>query len=161
MIRRLPITITHLCYRALFAIYFMLIGCEQATGPDKVLPRLELTAQQLQLAESADRFGLKLFREIVRQEPDKNIFISPLSVSMALGMMTMSGMILPMVIPDEDARKVVGKIIGIIGKLAPVAAKIDFYKSTVAYMTFDGKAWHARQVTHYQSPAERSADATP
>ncbi|MCH7938602.1 MAG: serpin family protein [Candidatus Marinimicrobia bacterium] len=64
----------------------MLIGCEQATGPDKVLPRLELTAQQLQLAESADRFGLKLFREIVRQEPDKNIFISPLSVSMALGM---------------------------------------------------------------------------
>ncbi|MCH7520436.1 MAG: hypothetical protein IIB42_01895 [Candidatus Marinimicrobia bacterium] len=64
----------------------MLIGCEQATGPDEVLPRLELSAQQLQLAESADRFGLKLFREIVRQEPDKNIFISPLSVSMALGM---------------------------------------------------------------------------
>ncbi|GAI83744.1 unnamed protein product, partial [marine sediment metagenome] len=28
----------------------------------------------------------KLFREVVRQEADKNIFISPLSVSMALGM---------------------------------------------------------------------------
>ena len=86
MIRRLPITITHLCYPALFVIYFMLIGCGQAMGPDEALPRLELTAQQLQLTESADRFGLKLFREVVRQEPDKNIFISPLSVSMALGM---------------------------------------------------------------------------
>jgi serpin B len=36
--------------------------------------------------ESTDRFGLKLFREIVRTESDSNIFISPLSASMALGM---------------------------------------------------------------------------
>ncbi|GAJ06610.1 unnamed protein product, partial [marine sediment metagenome] len=61
-------------------------SCEKATGPADVLPRLELTAQQLQITQSADRFGLKLFREVVRQQPDKNIFISPLSVSMALGM---------------------------------------------------------------------------
>jgi hypothetical protein len=82
-------------------------------------------------------------------------------LSMGLSMMTMLGMVVPMVIPDENARKVAGKIIGIMGKLAPVAAKINFYKSSASYTTFDGKAWHTREVTHYQSPAERSADATP
>ena len=39
------------------------------------------------MIESDNRFGIKLFREISAQEEnDKNIFISPLSVSMALGM---------------------------------------------------------------------------
>lgn len=46
----------------------------------------ELTAAERGLVESDNRFGLKLFQEIVQQEKDKNIFISPLSVSMALGM---------------------------------------------------------------------------
>ncbi|NIM97312.1 MAG: serpin family protein [candidate division Zixibacteria bacterium] len=38
------------------------------------------------LVESDNRFGIKLFKEIVNEERDTNIFISPLSVSMALGM---------------------------------------------------------------------------
>ncbi len=38
------------------------------------------------LVESDNRFGIKLFKEIVEEEGDTNIFISPLSVSMALGM---------------------------------------------------------------------------
>lgn len=60
--------------------------CSGPTQPDySVLPR-QLTPEEIELAASADRFGLKLFREVVRQEADKNIFISPLSVSMALGM---------------------------------------------------------------------------
>jgi serpin B len=51
----------------------------------------ELTALEKQLVESDNKFGLKLFKEINRQEEaDKNIFISPLSVSMALGM-TLNG----------------------------------------------------------------------
>ncbi|MFB0516913.1 MAG: serpin family protein [Candidatus Neomarinimicrobiota bacterium] len=50
-----------------------------------VLPRA-LTPEEVQLVESSDRFGLKLFREVVCQDAGKNIFISPLSVSMALGM---------------------------------------------------------------------------
>ncbi|UCD39230.1 MAG: serpin family protein, partial [Fidelibacterota bacterium] len=57
----------------------------EPNGVSSVLPR-DLTTSELSLVESTDRFGLKLFREVVRQEPDKNIFISPLSVSMALGM---------------------------------------------------------------------------
>ena len=38
------------------------------------------------LVESDNKFGIKLFKEIVEEEGDTNIFISPLSVSMALGM---------------------------------------------------------------------------
>jgi serine protease inhibitor len=38
------------------------------------------------LVESDNKFGLKLFKEIIKEEKDSNVFISPLSVSMALGM---------------------------------------------------------------------------
>ncbi len=68
------------------------LACDQSTGPNEpdepdhsVLPR-PLTTAEIELASSADRFGLKLFREVVRQDANKNVFISPLSVSMALGM---------------------------------------------------------------------------
>jgi serpin B len=50
----------------------------------------DLTLLEKQLVESDNRFGFKLFKEIVEAEPDANIFISPLSVSMALGM-TLNG----------------------------------------------------------------------
>ena len=38
------------------------------------------------LLDSGNSFGFKLFKEIVKSETDNNIFISPLSISMALGM---------------------------------------------------------------------------
>ena len=73
-------------------VLFAGLGLMRCSGPTEsdepdhsVLPRA-LTAEEIELAASADRFGLKLFREVVRQQPDSNIFISPLSVSMALGM---------------------------------------------------------------------------
>ncbi len=46
----------------------------------------ELTVAEKRLVETDNKFGLELFREIIREEKDKNVFISPLSVSMALGM---------------------------------------------------------------------------
>jgi serine protease inhibitor len=46
----------------------------------------ELTEIERQLIEADNRFGIDLFKRIVVSEPDTNIFISPLSVSMALGM---------------------------------------------------------------------------
>ena len=46
-------------------------------------------------------------------------------------------------------------------ELAPVAGKIDFYKSTASYTTFDGNAWHTRSVTHYFSPKERLVERDP
>lgn len=49
------------------------------------LPR-KLTDSEKELTTSDNGFGFKLFSEIVKEEKDKNVFISPLSVSMALGM---------------------------------------------------------------------------
>jgi len=52
----------------------------------------QLTPLEKRLVESDNKFGLKLFREVIHTEADKskNVFISPLSVSMALGM-TLNG----------------------------------------------------------------------
>ena len=47
---------------------------------------LELTKLEKNLVESDNSFGWKLFQEIVQNSTGENIFISPLSVSMALGM---------------------------------------------------------------------------
>ncbi|KPK99471.1 MAG: hypothetical protein AMJ91_07700 [candidate division Zixibacteria bacterium SM23_73_3] len=46
----------------------------------------EPTATEKRLIKSDNKFGLKLFKEIIKEEKNKNVFISPLSVSMALGM---------------------------------------------------------------------------
>lgn len=53
-------------------------------------PLRELTPLEKQLTESDNDFGLTLFQEIVQAEQDTNVFISPLSVAMALGM-TLNG----------------------------------------------------------------------
>ena len=46
----------------------------------------QLTMAEKSLIKSDNKFGFKLFKEIVKEEDNKNVFISPLSVSMALGM---------------------------------------------------------------------------
>ena len=46
----------------------------------------ELTTLEKQLVESDNSFGLKLFKEIAKTQVDTNIFISPLSIAMALSM---------------------------------------------------------------------------
>jgi serpin B len=59
-----------------------ILGVEEIAG----LPR-DLTAAEQGLIQSDNAFGLKLFSEIdVQEDPAANIFISPLSVAMALGM---------------------------------------------------------------------------
>jgi serpin B len=81
----------HIMFRKLFPILALLIGVlllqcsEKSVSPDNPTLR-ELTSAEKTLVESDNRFGLKLFREMVAEEKDSNIFISPLSVSMALGM---------------------------------------------------------------------------
>ena len=63
----------------------LLTTCGDSLGPIESLPR-ELSVAEGKLVEADNRFAFKLFREINAQEGDKNIFISPLSVGMALGM---------------------------------------------------------------------------
>jgi len=62
---------------------------ESATGPASTDP-LGLSETEKALIESDNEFGLKLFRQINAAQGDSNLFISPLSVSMALGM-TLNG----------------------------------------------------------------------
>jgi Flp pilus assembly protein TadD len=64
-------------------------------------------------------------------------------------------------IGDAKARLLVTKIMGMLGKIAPVVRKIDFYKSAASYTTFDGKMWYTREVTRYLSPEERKAAQQP
>lgn len=67
------------------AITFLLCSkCPTKTVENK--PSLDLTAAEKSLLKSDNKFGFKLFQEVVKEEKDKNVFISPLSVSMALGM---------------------------------------------------------------------------
>ena len=63
-------------------------------------------------------------------------------------------------VPEPKVRPVLTKISGMLGKLAPVVRKIDFYKSGATHTTFDGQVWRSRGVTHYVSPAERVAKGT-
>ena len=48
------------------------------------------TALEKQVLATSSDFGIRLFREVSRTDADKNVFISPLSVSIALGM-TLNG----------------------------------------------------------------------
>lgn len=50
----------------------------------------ELTTLEKRLVQASNQFGLNLFRKVSESEAGKNAFISPLSVSMALGM-TLNG----------------------------------------------------------------------
>jgi serine protease inhibitor len=60
-----------------------------STSPDRVSAR-PFTPLEKRLLESGNTFGFKLLGEVSRLEDGKNIFLSPLSVSMALGM-TLNG----------------------------------------------------------------------
>lgn len=77
--------------RHLPAVFCLLSGLLAACGagtldPITVLPR-ELTLAERELIQADNTFAFSLFREINRQEDQNlNVFVSPLSVAMALGM---------------------------------------------------------------------------
>lgn len=75
---------------ALLLLSLLLWQCtEHVLDPARTPPRA-LTTLEKRLVDADNRFGLKLFRAVNRAEGEKNVFISPLSVSMALGM-TLNG----------------------------------------------------------------------
>jgi serpin B len=71
-------------------IALLFLQCEKSFEPISNSNIREFTALEKQVASSADRFGLKLMHAVNQSRPDSNIFISPLSISMALGM-TLNG----------------------------------------------------------------------
>ena len=72
-----------------------LTACESLTGPGAArkpltaLPR-ELSAAERSVISASNRFAFGLLREVDRADTASNVFISPLSASMALGM-TLNG----------------------------------------------------------------------
>ncbi len=74
----------------LICVGFIFSSCDKSpTDPGNEDVR-DLTPVEKNIVESDNIFGLKLFQNLVNDEKDKNVFISPLSVSMALGM-TLNG----------------------------------------------------------------------
>ena len=73
-----------------FAVVILIASCDGISAPDEnvpitSLPR-ELSVAEGKLIEADNRFAFKLFRAINDEAGDSNLFISPLSVGMALGM---------------------------------------------------------------------------
>lgn len=65
---------------------FLLWQCsDNSVNPEPDISR-ELTKVETDLVESDNAFGLELFKRLSASDPDSNIFMSPLSVAMALGM---------------------------------------------------------------------------
>ncbi len=83
-----PISRFHLTGLVLILLVY---GCDsvaqEETGPE---PQRPLTQAEQQVVETDNVFGLNLYSNLSAETPDKNLFISPLSVSMALGM-TLNG----------------------------------------------------------------------
>ena len=67
-------------------------GCSEddATGPATPTPMRALTAEETSINRANSGFAFALFDRVAAAEGQKNVFLSPLSVSMALGM-TMNG----------------------------------------------------------------------
>lgn len=73
-------------------VLFVLAACSKSpTAPAAIrqLPRA-LTANEQQLIAQSNGFAFSLLRQVAGEAPDSNVFLSPLSASMALGM-TMNG----------------------------------------------------------------------
>lgn len=68
----------------------LLIGCSKDMSPIMAENVRPLTPLEKKLVHSSNEFGFSLFKEIVHEDSSENIFVSPLSVSMALGM-TLNG----------------------------------------------------------------------
>jgi serpin B len=79
----------------LFAIVALAAACHDPNAPSGGAPRITALPRTLSTGEQAvigasNTFGFNLLRELDRTRADSNIFMSPLSASMALGM-TMNG----------------------------------------------------------------------
>ncbi len=76
-------------YRTII-ITLLLVSCNDAVtdNDDDILKnKLNLSTDELQLVKSSETFGIKLFKAVDQYDETENIFISPLSVSTAFGML--------------------------------------------------------------------------
>lgn len=77
----------------ILVLFIGILFCHCSENPAQPPPSsgpIDITEMEKVLIESDNKFGLKLLREINAAQGDSNLFISPLSVAMALGM-TLNG----------------------------------------------------------------------
>ncbi|MEA2030723.1 MAG: serpin family protein [candidate division Zixibacteria bacterium] len=77
--------------KSVIAFIFVLIlapiyGCSNHSTPPGPEPIRELTATEKQVVQSAGNFGPDFFAQVVSENPDTNVVVSPLSVEMAMAM---------------------------------------------------------------------------
>jgi len=65
---------------------FIFFQCNDQLLESQNKPALQLTEAEKKIASSSEEFGLKLIRKLDTFEAQKNFFVSPLSISYALGM---------------------------------------------------------------------------
>ncbi len=73
-------------YTIMLGIFFLLSSCNQAEEVNDPVKNIELDKKSAQLIEADNAFGFDLFRELRENSEEENILVSPLSVSLALGM---------------------------------------------------------------------------
>ena len=78
-----------------------------------------------------------------------------------LGAITMATSVIGMVGQDmpPEFRSFITSVTPILAKLGPVVGKLDFYQSSASCSTFDGKAWHQREVQTYKEPKPTTQSA--
>ncbi|HLX11616.1 MAG TPA: serpin family protein [Bacteroidota bacterium] len=75
----------------MIGLIFVSLACkDNGTGPVPNPPNHTIAYLQQQTITQSNRFGFNLFNTVDRASPDSNLLVSPLSVSMALGM-TLNG----------------------------------------------------------------------
>ncbi len=71
-------------------MFFTFMACSNDVNSPKQGEWRELSSLEKSLVDADNQFGLKMFRQINEAEKGENLFISPLSISFALGM-TLNG----------------------------------------------------------------------
>src|SRR5579872_1293750 len=72
-----------------FILIVLITSCKKDNGTKPGSGKdLTLSAAELQQASADNTFSFNLFRSVAAQNTNANLFLSPLSVSMALGMTT-------------------------------------------------------------------------
>ncbi len=68
-------------------LIFPLFSCSEKEKAEPGLKKIDLSPEQIEIVQGMNSFGIDLFSKIcVNEEPSKNVFISPLSIHMALSM---------------------------------------------------------------------------
>jgi serpin B len=109
----------------LIMLIIILAGCEHATKFNEEIPLRELTQAEKQIVSGTENFSFNIFKKIAQAEPDKNVFISPLSISMALGM-TLNG-------ADGDTYQAMKSTLSLLGLTQPEIN--ESYQSLIELLT--------------------------